>query len=350
MPCFDRIAVALPLTSDLGRRVMRAQAKGETAFFRFTTDDMPPHERAAAVREMHERSTLAVKPEPMEPLSDEPVRVNIRLWALPGLGIMSGVLCGLRQHIKPECFAPTGADDAFFALGIAGTSVVNRRNDQVVVRDGDAFLAIRGAKGFAVARPTSVRFIGLRLPLKVLSPLVPHLDHSGVRVIRHGTAALKLLRRYVNAIAEESTLAAFELQRVAVTHVYDLVAVTLGTRAEGAELARNHGVGAARLEAIKADITAHLDDENLSVAAVAARHAVTPRYVQKLFETDGTSFSEFVVGQRLANAYRMLTSALYSRHAISNIAYDVGFNDLSYFNRAFRRRYGLTPSEVRHGR
>ncbi|RVC16943.1 AraC family transcriptional regulator, partial [Mesorhizobium sp. M7A.F.Ca.AU.002.02.1.1] len=24
-----------------------------------------------------------------------------------------------------------------------------------------------------------------------------------------------------------------------------------------------------------------------------------------------------------------------------------GFNDLSYFNRAFRRRYGATPSDVR---
>ena len=73
------------------------------------------------------------------------------------------------------------------------------------------------------------------------------------------------------------------------------------------------------------------------------------RYLQKLFATDGTSFSEFVVNQRLANAYRMLMSPLHSHRAISNIAYEVGFNDLSYFNRAFRRRYGLTPTEVRNG-
>src|SRR5262249_17502586 len=101
---------------------------------------------------------------------------------------------------------------------------------------------------------------------------------------------------------------------------------------------------------IKADIIAHLDDGNLGAAVVADRHGVTLRYLQKLFEADGTSFSEFVVSLRLAKAYRMLTNPLYSHRAIGNVAYDVGFNDLSYFNRLFRRRYGLTPSDVRHGR
>ena len=32
---------------------------------------------------------------------------------------------------------------------------------------------------------------------------------------------------------------------------------------------------------------------------------------------------------------------------ISQIAYNVGFNDLSYFNRTFRRRYGVRPTDLR---
>ena len=323
---------------------------GPVASFRFTTDDIPPHARAAAVREMHERSTLPVKPEPMEPVSDQPVRVNITQWALPGLGIMSGILCGLRQHIRPERSAPTGTNDVFFTVSMTGGSVFSRRGDQVVLRDGDAFLAVRGAGGFTVGRPKLVRFIGLRFPLAAFAPLVPDLDPFDVRVIPHGTAALKLLTKYLGVIEEENALATLELRQVAVTHIYDLAAVTLGTTADRVELARNRGVRAARLQAIKADITAHLDDGNLSVAAIAARHRVTLRYLQKLFEADGASFSEFVLGSRLANAYRMLTNPLHSHRAISDIAYNVGFNDLSYFNRAFRRRYGSTPSEVRHGR
>jgi AraC-like DNA-binding protein len=325
-------------------------ANDGAAFFRFSTDNMPPHERARAVREMHERCTLPIKPEPMEPLSDQRVRVNVTQWALPGLGIMSGALSGLRQQIEPEHSAPTGADDVFLAFNCAGVSVMTQRNDEVVVRDGDASLAIRGAKGLSVARPKSVRFIGLRFPLTALSPLVPNLHHSEIRVLPRGTDALKLLRKYVGLIAQESALTTSELQRAAVVHVYDLAAVALGTAADRADLARHRGVRAARLETIKADVIAHLVDGDLSAAMVADRQRMSLRYLQKLFEIDGTSFSEFVLDQRLAKAYRMLTNPLHFHRAIGNLAYEVGFNDLSYFNRAFRRRYGLTPSEVRHGR
>jgi AraC-like DNA-binding protein len=324
-------------------------ANEEAAFFRFSTDDMRPHERAVAVRELHERCTLPAKPEPMEPLSDRPVRVNITQWALPGLGMMSGTLCGLRQQIRPKHSAPTGADDIFLNFNSTGNSIVTQNSDEVVVRYGDAFVAIRGAKGFRVARPKTVRFFGLRFPFASLSPLVPDLDRSELRVLPRSTAALNLLRKYLELIAQESALATWELQRAAVGHVYDLAAVALGTRADRAELARSRGVRAALLEIIKADIIAHLEEGNLTVAAIAGRRGMTVRYLQKLFEADGASFSEFVITKRLAKAYRMLKNPLYARHAIGNIAYDVGFNDLSYFNRAFRRRYGLTPSEIRHG-
>jgi AraC-like DNA-binding protein len=33
--------------------------------------------------------------------------------------------------------------------------------------------------------------------------------------------------------------------------------------------------------------------------------------------------------------------------SITSIAFDVGFGNLSHFNRLFRRNYGATPSDVR---
>ena len=55
------------------------------------------------------------------------------------------------------------------------------------------------------------------------------------------------------------------------------------------------------------------------------------------------------VRQRLKRAHRMLRSAEFAERPVSSIAYDVGFGNLSYFNRCFRRFYGLTPSDVRSG-
>ena len=116
---------------------------------------------------------------------------------------------------------------------------------------------------------------------------------------------------------------------------------------EAAELARGRGLRAARLSAVKADIANRLSNEGLTVADVASRQGVTPRYVQMLFEMEGTTFSQFLLGQRLLRAHRLLNDRPRADRTISAIAFEVGFNDLSYFNRTFRRRFAGSPSDVR---
>jgi AraC-like DNA-binding protein len=105
---------------------------------------------------------------------------------------------------------------------------------------------------------------------------------------------------------------------------------------------------AARLKAIKADILENLNSPSLTVTAVAQRQHVTPRYIHMLFETEGITFSEFVLGQRLTRTHRMLFDPRFADLNVSAIAFAAGFGDLSYFNRTFRRRFGAAPSELRH--
>jgi AraC-like DNA-binding protein len=110
---------------------------------------------------------------------------------------------------------------------------------------------------------------------------------------------------------------------------------------------REPAAPAARLQAIKSDVGRNLGDCTLTVGSVAARHGVTPRYIHKLFESEGVTFSQFVLGRRLAAAHRLLTDRHLDHRPVAAVAFDVGFGDLSYFNRTFRRRYNATPSEVR---
>ena len=104
---------------------------------------------------------------------------------------------------------------------------------------------------------------------------------------------------------------------------------------------------AARLRAIKTDVVRNLEHGDLSVRAVAVRHRVTARYVQKLFEHEGTTFSEYVLGQRLALAHRLLSGRDPVADTIAGVAFAAGFGDVSHFYRAFRRHYGLLPTDVR---
>jgi AraC-like DNA-binding protein len=48
--------------------------------------------------------------------------------------------------------------------------------------------------------------------------------------------------------------------------------------------------------------------------------------------------------RQIERAYHMLKNLILANHSIASIAFD----DLSYFSRAFKRRYGATPSEVRN--
>ena len=83
------------------------------------------------------------------------------------------------------------------------------------------------------------------------------------------------------------------------------------------------------------------------MTALAGRHGCTPRCIQRLFEAEGTTFTGYLLAQRLARAYSMLIDPRCARNKIIAVAYDCGFNNLSYFNRAFRRQYGEVPSDVR---
>jgi AraC-like DNA-binding protein len=103
----------------------------------------------------------------------------------------------------------------------------------------------------------------------------------------------------------------------------------------------------ARLAAILRTIESRSDEPDLSAAAVAASLWVTPRYVHLLLEGTGKSFTHHVLERRLERAAVLLRDPQWGHRKVADIAAEAGFTDLSYFNRAFRRRFGATPSAVR---
>ena len=113
--------------------------------------------------------------------------------------------------------------------------------------------------------------------------------------------------------------------------------------------ARRGSLAAVRRHTLKQDIVANLSRSELSVGFIAGRNRMTPRNVQRLLGAEGATFSTFVLERRLAQAYGMLTDLRQTDRAIAAIVFDCGFGDISHFNRAFRRLYQKTPSDVRAG-
>jgi len=197
-------------------------------------------------------------------------------------------------------------------------------------------------------RLTPARLLGCRVARSEVAALVGRLDDAPMCLVPRDTEALQLLVTYARSIAESVPLATPELQRIAVSHMNDLMAAIVSALRGGRAIAEGRGIAAARLRAIMIDICAHLGDGHLSAAEVAHRQRVSARYVHKLFEKEGLTFSSFVCDQRLVRAHRLLSDTRLADRTIGAIAFDVGFGDLSYFNRTFRRRYEATPGEVRN--
>jgi AraC-like DNA-binding protein len=194
---------------------------------------------------------------------------------------------------------------------------------------------------------SDARFLCLSLSRSQIAGLVPNISSLGGILIPPGSQPLRLLLGYVRMLDAEETIASPEARRLLSAHVHDLAALAIGASGDATVLAEGRGVRAARLAAIKAYILDNLARPDLSVAIVAAQQEVTPRYVHMLFETDGVTFSEYVTTQRLTRAQRILRDSRFAHQTIAAIALSVGFGDLSYFNRTFRRRFGMTPSDAR---
>ena len=83
----------------------------------------------------------------------------------------------------------------------------------------------------------------------------------------------------------------------------------------------------------------------ITIADAAAEVQLSQSHFMKYFKnTMGTSFIDYLNDYRLTMASRLLLS---SDSSILVISEEVGYDNLSYFNRAFKKRYGMTPSAYR---
>ncbi|QPF90360.1 helix-turn-helix domain-containing protein [Bradyrhizobium commune] len=309
---------------------------------RFSSCALPEDGRGQALEELHERGLLPTR---FMRYGNAAPRVDVVNRTMPGLRILTASYASVRREGGRQ-----GGDLLYLCMTLNGTTMGSRRGREMVLSDGDAVLLTNEAAAWTMTSASSVRIAGICVPRSAIAPLVPKLENVTMRQITKDTGELRLLRKYLDVVADDEALAAPASQRLITGHFYDLVALVLGANGDAKALAADRTTGAVRLAAIKADIVANLNDGNLNATMVATRNRMTVRYLHKLFESEGITYSEFVVRERLARAYQNLRNPLHSQRAIGTIAFDLGFNDLSYFNRAFRRRYNATPSDVRERR
>jgi AraC-like DNA-binding protein len=85
--------------------------------------------------------------------------------------------------------------------------------------------------------------------------------------------------------------------------------------------------------------------DEMRLATLADIAGMSPSSFSRFFKLrTGRNLSDYIIDMRLGYASRMLVD---TSKGVAEICYDCGFNNLSNFNRIFKKKKGCSPSEFR---
>ncbi|AXE64578.1 hypothetical protein BBF93_10305 [Hyphomonas sp. CACIAM 19H1] len=307
------------------------------ALLRFSTDQVPVEQR----RDVVEAAYGAHVSGAIDFLDEAPVRAAMVLRDVANIHIA-------RLETPPVQITTSPDDDGTLYLSItqAGGGVIDARGAERQVHSGDINVLRRERRCVTIAAEPS-HLLNIAIPKAVLVPrlragtdsLLPtHSLASPVARLLQGYAMTLLMDERAITPAEEALFSA---------HIIDLAALLLGPGRDAAEQAKQQGVRAARRQAIKADVAVHLSEPELSLDWIARRHGLSVPYIRALFYDEGSSFTDHVMHARLDHVRALLLDPKLSGRTIAALALMAGFGDISWFNQVFRRRFGMTPSDMR---
>lgn len=310
-----------------------------------STSGLPTRDRLPVWREVFGQMMVRLD---IEPAKDTYFHAEGELFLLPGAACASVAATPFQVSRTRKLIAGDETDMVFLVTADAPLHVAQNGREQILDA-GDAIF-VRGGERSVIRSHDRARHTNISVPIDDLTPLLPTGLDPSMTVVSRQNDVLDLLLGYVRLLHARRKQHSVDFARLAAGHIRDLMATMIGAEPDGKPRAHERGgVRAARLRAIKADIGRQLCDPGLSVEAIALSYGISPRYVRKLFQEERTTFSDFVLSLRLERSRQLLRSPARTITTIASIAHACGFNDLSYFNRTFRRRYGITPSDSRNG-
>lgn len=257
-----------------------------------------------------------------------------------------GTLQQVTRNAKQVSAKPVESFCLSFSRTPAPQAMTQRGRD-LVLHDGDAAFFSLSEAIDSRTHEGEAR-IGCSLSRSALLARIPHADDLVLAPLDPDNEALRHLRGYLQFLLKQDGIGGGSVFAAHVeTTLLDLVALTLGVSRDMADAARMRGLRAARLQAILAGINAGFANPAFSPDVLAMRIGLSPRYIQDILRDTGVTFTERVLESRLQQTRRMLMSGASQRLKVSEIALACGFNDVSYFNQAFRRRFGGAPTQFR---
>lgn len=252
----------------------------------------------------------------------------------------------LEYDRTPAHIARGGLDHYQMTLCIEGEMRFSSGRREVTLRPGDICLLDMAQPNRTVFRGGSGRthLMAIIVQRSMLAPRLAHPDSATATLLPSDHPHARLLASHYAALALPPEPEAGSVEAT-IEAIADIVAAAAGGTAdiaEGVERAERH----LYLAMIKRRIADNLETDALGVSELCRHFQISRATLYRLFEADG-GLAHYVREQRLNLAFQRLLSPAAQDKRLIDLAVGLRFSSDSTFIRAFRRKFGLTPGELR---
>ncbi|MDB5611597.1 MAG: transcriptional regulator [Bradyrhizobium sp.] len=261
--------------------------------------------------------------------------------SLDGVGLM-------RFAAGPQVFSPLPrrADLPIVLMPTEDGAVLKAAGSQQSVPAGRIIMLPRQS-GWQVAFQRDMRAIVLSVTAESFGGRKIGLpDCRDASIVSSGGLA-EVLRRTLEATSEALETLSPEAWNTIRLSLAEMLLTLSRQKLSSAIEAIGIGTQAALLHRIYEAIERKLGDPDITPARIAQMEGISERYLQKLFETTGDSFTHYLRERRLQRCWADLANPAEAHRSVSDIAFGCGFSDAAHFSRSFRDRFGLSPTAFR---
>ncbi|OAN75123.1 hypothetical protein A8B82_17170 [Sulfitobacter sp. EhC04] len=236
------------------------------------------------------------------------------------------------------------SEHIFFLFQLTGQLKVRHNNNRVILNPSESLLLDSTKEAELDFDSAPGHLISLHMPRSTFLAASKHEVEIGLKMCAEHPMAATIQKQISNFALGGKVDG--DVHKASSDMLLNMIQLAF-SNVENVEPNYHPGVNEDRFQFAIQLIESHLTEDELTLDWLADRMLISRRQVQRVFQEANDSFAKAVRSRRLKLVAETLCSiGSQSKPArISEVAYYVGFRDLSNFNRGFKEQYGRSPRE-----